>query len=124
MHEINIDKDKNRLYIKIGSMADQAEIEQALKDTEAACSELTPGFDCITDLTDYEVAEPETEEYIHRGQKRLIDAGMSRVVRVRKKFGAAGHFQFDIVSMKLGYRAEDVLTIEEAEELLDKARET
>ena len=49
----------------------------------------------------------------------MIEAGMSKVVRVRRETGLLGHFQFDNASMNVGYHAENVTSMEDAEKILD-----
>jgi len=41
------------------------------------------------------------------------------VVRVRRETGLLGHFQFDNASMDVGYHAENVTSMEDAEKILD-----
>ena len=69
------------------------------------------------------IQDEQFENYVKQTQEALIEAGLSRVVRVRRETGLLGHFQFDNVSMDLGYHAENVTTMEEAEKILDKNTE-
>lgn len=119
MHEVHVDTSKNRLYVTIGKLEGREEMETIIEKISAACQELQPGFGCLTDLRDYEVGEEADEKYIFRGQKVMVDAGLKTVVRVRKQFGAWGHFQFDKSSVALGYHAQNVTSIKEAESILD-----
>ena len=119
MHEIRTDQDMNRLYVTIGEIEDQNEMQAIVAEIKTAVEDLKPGFTCLTDLRNYEVGEEEDEKYIYEGQEVMVNAGLSKVVRVVKKFGALGHFQFDKSSVELGYHAQNVNTIEEAEEILN-----
>lgn len=122
MVEVRADTKKNRLYIKIGRITEENEMATAIQEIELAIQDLTEGFDCITDLREYEIFNDEREKFIFKAQKILVGSGLSRVVRVVKKFGFLGHFQFDRVSKEVGYHAKNVNSIEEAERLLDGER--
>ena len=120
MHEVKVDKEKNRLYITIGKLNGSEEIETLVNEIVRACAELTSGFCCLTDLRKYEVMSEEEEHYIYKAQKIMVKAGLSNVVRVVKRFGYLAHYQFDKTAIAAGYHAKNVLTIEEAEAMLDE----
>jgi hypothetical protein len=123
MYQIKADIEKNRLYITIGGIPVENEKEALVREIENKIKELKQGFDCITDLRKYEVQPDETEEFIYQAQKILSEAGLSNVVRVIKKFGSLAHFQFDKVSVAVGYHAQNANTLEEAEAILDEKRD-
>jgi ABC-type ATPase with predicted acetyltransferase domain len=120
MHEVKFDKEKNRLYVTIGKVDEREEIETVVNKIEEACGELERGFCCLTDLRKYEVRGKEEEPYILMAQKIMVKAGLSHVVRVVKRFGYLAHYQFDKTAIAAGYHAKNVLTIEEAEAILDE----
>jgi len=119
MYNVRADIEKNRLYITIGSVTEENEMMAAIQEIELVVQGLRKGFDCITDLREYEILIDENEKFIYQAQRILTESGMSRVVRVIKKFGSLGHFQFDKLSKEVGYHAKNVNSIEEAEKLLD-----
>ncbi|MFO7837933.1 MAG: hypothetical protein R6X08_00345 [Desulfosalsimonadaceae bacterium] len=120
MHDIRADLDKNRIYITIGKIEDEEEMARITEKTKTECVKLKKGFTCLTDLRNYEYQDEIFEEYLKHAQQALLDAGMSRVVRVHRQAGMLGHFQFETVSLDLGYRARNVTSVEEAERLLDE----
>ena len=120
MHDVKTDKTKNRIYITIGKLEDEAEMQAISQTVKTQCQTLEKGFTCITDLRKYEVQDDLFEDYVKQTQAALIAAGMSRVVRVRRETGLLGHFQFDNVSADVGYHAENVTSMEEAENILDE----
>lgn len=120
MYEITIDKKKNRLYLMFGPIEDEIEMKKIVKEIKVECKKLKKGFTCLTDLRKYDPATGLQDDYIRQTQLDLIDAGMSKVVRVRRPMGTMAHFQFDNISYELGYHAPNVTTIEEGERLLDK----
>ena len=123
MFKVKADKEKNRLYITIGDIPEKDERELLIQEIERKIQALKQGFDCITDLREYEVQHDESEMFIFRAQKRLTEAGMSNVVRIIKRFGSFAHFQFDKVSVTVGYHAKNAYSLDEAEAMLDAKKE-
>ena len=119
MHDVRADLDKNRIYITVGKLADEAEMQSIVDEVRAECRKLRKGFTCLTDLRNYEFQDEKFEVYIKLSQKELVDAGMSKVVRVHRPTGLLGHYQFDNVSFEVGYHAQNATSIAEAEQILD-----
>lgn len=119
MNEVRIDTKKNRIYITIGRLEGEAEMDRIVKTIQMECARLNPGFTCLTDLRDYDIQDDVFEKYIKRAQEILVAAGMYKVVRVRRKMGALAHFQFDNASYEVGYHADSVTDLDEAEKILD-----
>ncbi len=121
MHDVILDKAKNRIIITIGKLDGEGEMQTLARKVQVECKKLKKGFTCITDLRKYEIQDDRFEDYVRTTQEAMIAAGMSRVVRVRRETGLLGHFQFDNASMEVGYHADNVTTMEEAEKILDTA---
>ncbi len=120
MYMINANVEKNRLYITLGKMAD-TDIRGLVKEITHSASNLKPGFTCLVDIRNMDINYSErqmfTMELIMGG---LIDAGMSRVVRVVSKKNKISQMKMEQGSRALGYRARPASTIEEAENILDE----
>lgn len=121
MYGIKTDPARNRIIITIGKLEDEAEMQALARTVTDACKNLKKGFTCITDLRKYEVQDDMFEPYLKQTQEAMIQAGLSTVVRVVRQTGRLGHFQFDNASMDLGYHAESVTTMEEAEKILGES---
>lgn len=119
MSAVRIDTKKNRIYITIGRLAGEEEMAAIVEKIQMECALLKPGFTCLTDLRDYEVWDDVFDKYIKRAQEILVAAGMYKVVRVRRKMGTLAHFQFDNTSYEVGYHADSVTDLDEAERILD-----
>ena len=119
MYDIKTDTEKNRIIITIGKLEDESEIKALAQSVKSACRKLKKGFTCITDLRKYAVMDDQFEKYVQETQTAMIEAGLSEVVRVRREMGLLGHFQFDNASSAVGYHAQNVTTMEEAEKILD-----
>lgn len=120
MYMIKSNIEKNRLYITLGKM-DDPEIRGLIKEITHHASVLKPGFSCLVDIRNMDIKYSEkqmfTMELVMGG---LIDAGMSRVVRVVSKKNKISQMKMEQESRSLGYRARPASTIEEAERILDE----
>jgi hypothetical protein len=94
-------------------------IEETIKDLKAAVAQLKPGFDVITDISDYKTAKPEIAQAIQRMQVYLKESGMRRVVRIVSDQNVITKMQFKRTSDSAGYAAEMATSVEEADALLD-----
>lgn len=104
MHDVRADFNKNRIYITIGKIENEAEMQSIVDEVKSECPKLKNGFTCLTDLKNYEYQDEIFEKYIKEAQEALLAEGMSKVVRVHRKVGMLGHLQFETVSLDLGYR--------------------
>ena len=120
MFMIKSNIEKNRLYITLGKMVD-TDIRGLIKDITRSASALKPGFTCLVDIRNMDINYSEkqmfTMELIMGG---LIDAGMSKVVRVVSKKNKISQMRMEQGSRAMGYRARPASTIEEAETILDE----
>ena len=123
MYDVKADIEKNRIYITVGKLEGEPAMQALAQAVKAECQKLKKGFTCITDLRKYEVQDDQFEKYVTQTQEAMIEAGMSKVVRVRRETGLLGHFQFDNASMDVGYHAENVTSMEDAEKILDENTE-
>jgi len=120
MYDVKTNIDKNRIYITIGKLKGEVEMQALARTVKSECQKIKKGFTCITDLRKYEIQEDIFENYVKETQEAMIAAGLSKVVRVRRETGLLGHFQFDNASMDVGYHAENVTSMEEAEKILNE----
>jgi hypothetical protein len=120
MFMIKSNIEKNRLYITLGKMGDP-DIRGLVKEITHCAASLKPGFTCLVDIRNMDINYSEkqmfTMEIIMGG---LIDAGMSRVVRVVSKKNKISQMKMEQGSRALGYRARPAYTLEEAENILDE----
>ena len=119
--EIKADPVKNRLYIRISGFYRSKEADPAmLGQLEAALRELRPGFDTITDLSDFVPGAPGATALLTRGGEMIKAAGRRRGVRISGGL-MAGLMQFQ--RMLKGVFGEEntryVKSMREAEALLD-----
>lgn len=119
MFAIDSDVSKNRLYIKLTHL-DETVIKPILKDLSGHVDKLKAGFSCLVDIREMTYEEDAAgAEYVEIIQGALRDAGMEKVVRVVAKDNMISQEAMNERSETLGYSAEAVFTIDEAEKILD-----
>lgn len=120
MHEFKTDRAKNRLYLTLRGFSSLEVIQDAVRELKAAVGELKPGFDVVTDISDYKTARPEIAQEIQQIALFLKQSGMRRVVRVVSVNNVVARMQFERTSRPAGYEAEVVTSVDEADALLDR----
>ena len=85
MHDVKVDPDKNRIFITVGTIKNEAEMKTIVGAINSECCKLKAGFTCVTDLRNYILQDEKFECYIKDAQQILIKAGMFKVVRVHRK---------------------------------------
>lgn len=120
MYKVESDTEKNRLYITLGKM-EEADARGLIKDITHSTAALKPGFTCLADIRNMDIKYTEKQMYtMELVMGGLLDAGMSRVVRVVSKKNKISQMRMDQESRALGYRGRPASTIEEAERILDE----
>ena len=120
MYKIKSDKEKNRLYITLGKL-DEGDARGVIKDITHNTATLKPGFTCLVDIRNMDIKYSEKEMYtMELVMGGLLDAGMSKVVRVVSKKNKISQMRMEQESRALGYRARPAYTIDEGERVLDE----
>ncbi len=119
MHEIRIDKSKNRLYFTLGKIEDRKEMKDIIHKTEVAVKNLLQGFSCLSDLRFYDNPD-EKDEFIKVVQEILWDSGIGLVVRVKDKNTKTPCFSFEENTVLWpAYRVKEADSLVVAESMLD-----
>ncbi len=118
MNKVRVDREKNRLYLTLTS-GGKAEMEFFEKVVINSCKNLKRGFSCLTDISEYGPIDKEREERLVKTQIMLWQAGMGKVVRVKKSKALCGYMDLDKASLSTGYTESLVKDLVEAEEMLD-----
>jgi hypothetical protein len=109
---------KNRLYITLKGFLTDEEAKNAADLVIAEIRRLRPGFDVITDVSEFKATSPVGTQDIARGQKAAVDGGARRFVRVVSQ-EILGVHQFQRVAKTTGVTAEVAGSVAEAERLLE-----
>ncbi len=118
MYTVTADTVKNRLYVKLVGFFDYKEMKEATDKTIVETAKLKPGFDVITDLSEFKPVGQDTLDEVKRGQAHLNKAGRRYAIRVEGKMKLTS-LQFSRMGKNTDYMPDIVASLEEAEKLLD-----
>ncbi len=119
MYEIKVDTQKNRLYVILKGFMDQEEAKNAANEVTRQSMLLTPGFDILTDISEFSPVSPEAAEEVKRAQGMLFRRGAKRVVRVVKNVLSSMQFKRTQKEAGAKYEVLTAASVEEAEQMLD-----
>lgn len=80
--DYRVDKDKNRLYLKLGGFFRKSDVPETMEKLATALAEVQPGFDVVTDLTDFVPGSPGSTAALTKGGELVAGRGRRRGVRV------------------------------------------
>lgn len=92
-YECRFDVGKNRLYIRLQGFFREDEVGPLERRLTEVLENVRPGFDVITDVSEFKPASPATAEAIRRGGETVRARGRRHAVRVVGSF-VAGLLQF------------------------------
>ncbi len=81
MLDIKVNLLKNRLYITY-SPYPELNWDKSLFAIKNAADKLSPGFSCVTRITDIRNIDEKVIRFIRQARKMLVDKGMARAVRI------------------------------------------
>ncbi|NMC12647.1 MAG: hypothetical protein GYA34_07160 [Chloroflexi bacterium] len=120
MFDIRINSFENRLYIALKGTIEQPEAAQGYNKLVKAMNSLAPGFSVITDIRELAPATADVRFIFVNMIQLLIKSQMAIEVRVVHPKDPAAAQIFERISRSLGYSAEEVHTVSEAERIIDK----
>lgn len=118
--ELRVDRGKNRLYIKISGFFRGKDVDPVMAEFESVMRDLKPGFDTVTDLSEFVPGAPGASAALTRGGEMLAKHGRRRGVRITGGL-MTGLMQFQRM-LKGVFDDENTRfakSIAEAEEMLD-----
>jgi hypothetical protein len=80
--EFQVDRVKNRLYIRLSGFLRSKNVDPAMEELEAALLELQPNLDVVTDLTDFVPGSPGASAALARGGEMLKKKGRRHGIRI------------------------------------------
>lgn len=80
--EFRADRAKNRLYIRLSGFFRSADVDPAMVELEAALKNLSPGFDTITDLSEFVPGAPGATAAMTKGGELIKNKGRRNGVRI------------------------------------------
>lgn len=120
MYQLRANVEKNRLYVTFQGFMTLEQIKEAQEvEFQEVEKKLKPGFDLIVDIRDFSPTTEDGAEELIRGQKKLIEMGINRLIRVIGE-KMLGKMQLERLAKISSIVAETARSIEEAERMLDK----
>ncbi len=80
--EVQVDRVKNRLYIKLSGFFRSKNVDPSMEKLEAALRELQPNLDVVTDLSDFVPGSPGASAAMTRGGELIKAKGRRRGIRI------------------------------------------
>jgi hypothetical protein len=118
MYTVKVDVAKNRLYITMVGFLKADEMKACTDQVILETKKLKPGYDVITDISQFKPADQEAVKEIERGQAHFKATLIGHGIRVVGK-SAVTSMQFSRTGKAVGYIPDAVATVAEAEKLLD-----
>lgn len=118
MFTIRPDYNKNRIYVQVKGMIEKEEAKSAADQVIEQMEKMKPGFDIITDISEFKTSPQESTVELARAQENAVRLNANRIVRV---IGGQpiGQLQFERISKTTGTKAALASSVEEAEKFLD-----
>jgi hypothetical protein len=117
MYSIRVDVDRNRLYITLVGFFSLAEIKKCGDETIEATKHLRPGYDVITDITQFKAGTADVAADIERVQTHFRRSGARQGVRIVGSNALSG-MQFRRTGTTAEFNSVNVKSSEEAEKIL------
>ncbi len=122
MYTVRANIFKNRLYVTLRGFFHYEEMKECTDKTIEESRKLSPGYDVITDISEFKAVDQETLAEVRRGQAYLRESGVRHAIRVQGKSLITG-IQFARSAKAVNYLAATVATMADAERFLDKHAE-
>jgi hypothetical protein len=119
MYTIRADTIKNRLYVTLAGFFTLEEMQRCGNETIEATKKLRPGYDVVTDITQFKPGPPEIAKDIERVQTHFRKSGARQGVRIVGSSAISG-MRFRRSGAQAEYNSVNVENLQEAEELLGK----
>ncbi|SDF44223.1 hypothetical protein [Halorientalis regularis] len=118
---VDADEAQNGLYLDLGGHFGPEEAKKANEAAREAVQRLDPGFEVITDLSEFVPGDQDAVECIEEGKQAVREAGAFAAVRATGERSATGRMHFQRVGEdEEEYTVAVADTVEQAEKFLDK----
>lgn len=121
MYQSRTDIERNRIYVTLKGRITAEESGQAARQIITDISTLKPGFDVVTDISEFEPVTKKETETLLKVHKVLAEKGVNRIARVvgTELKATVGKIQFERTSRQSKIVAENFDSLEDAERYLD-----
>ena len=118
MFTVEVDIQKNRLRVTFHGFLDAREMKECTDTTIKESMKLKPGYDVITDISDFKVVGQDSLGEVTRAQAHFKKTGVRHAIRVIGT-AALANSQFTRMGKSVDYVPQTAATAAEAEALLD-----
>jgi len=120
MYRILSQTTKNRLYLTLQGKMDIAEAKKFVNQATQEIKKLNPGYGVITDISGFELVAEDIRQNIEELLCTIKATKVGHVFRVTNPGYPMVSMQWQRTSWKMGYVAENVNSLGEAERKLDE----
>jgi hypothetical protein len=122
MYTVRANTLKNRLYVTLNGFFHYDEMKKCTDMTIEESKKLQPGYDVITDISQFKAVDQKTLEEVKRGQEYFMQSGVRHAIRVCGGAVLTG-IQFARSGKTVNYIPATVATMADAERFLDRQSE-
>lgn len=121
MYQSRADIEQNRLHVTLKGRIASKESEQAASQVIADLKKLSPGFDVVTDISEFEPATQKEVDILIQVHKILLKSGVNRIARVigSEIKATVGKIQFERASKLTKIVAKNFNSVADADRYLD-----
>ena len=119
--KVKADIGNNRLYFTFTGRAVKVEMDKLYTDVRFCVSDLTPGFDVISDFSGCSLMDISCMASFRKIMNFLISKGVGEIVRIVHRESVVLKQILNLSSRICGYKPIYVFTLKEAEEKLEKS---
>lgn len=122
-YDIEVDHERNRVYLTQWGMLDEETAEALLEELDRKTAPLPDGWGLVNDIRDLAPFEQQNTEYVERGKEIIADNGVTANVRVTES--AVTKMQFRRAGDRdQEYHVAHAESPEQADEFLDEFRDS
>ena len=121
MHIIQVNIEKNRIYMKLSGYLNDEEVKVAAEKFKTEVQRLKPPVDIINDISEFRPATAAGAEVIKEAQMFVAQYGVRHLVRVVKD-KVSGLLQFSTTGKQAGLQGQLAESLAEAEKILDEMK--
>jgi hypothetical protein len=116
-YALRVDVSRNRLYLTLSGLMNDAEIREAADACIEAVKKLSPGFYVVNDISNFRPLTKDGVAHVKRAGEFCAKQGMKASVRI-VGISPTAHQQFQRAAKEGGYTTYTAQSLQEAEAML------
>ncbi len=120
MFQIKINSTRNTILCILEGRFDPAEAKEYIKKFKNGVDKLSPNFIVITDISEFIPTDDDVRDILRQGTEYAVNHRMGRAIRIvsDRITSKIGNIQFNRAAQDLGYKAEEVSSLEDAKKMI------